>query len=106
MEYITREGTQDVRPADVDFTSSSTTVYFRRNQHQIEEKDEQTGETVTKWLYEEAEMDRAEYDAMRSPLARQIMQANNELIAKNELLQIEVEMLLDLLTPAEEGEWV
>lgn len=34
---------------------------------------------------------------LRSPLACQLMQANNELIAKNELLQIEVESLIDYM---------
>lgn len=113
MEWITREGTQEARPEDLDTTSSETTVYFRRNQHQNEEADEQQeGSTVKKWVYEEAEMSREEYNRQQSdlssPLAKAILQANNELIAKNELLQIEIEMLLDLLTPAvtEEGEGV
>ena len=95
MEYIEREGTQEKRPAELDTTSSRDTVYFRRNIRQ-----EETEEGM-KWVYEEAEMSREEWEKqekeLRSPLACQIMQANNELIAKNELLQIEVESLIDYM---------
>ena len=43
MEWIKREGTQTERPADLDITSSATTVYQRRNQKQEErEKNYQT----------------------------------------------------------------
>jgi hypothetical protein len=54
------------------------------------------------------EMSREEYDRgqaeLASPLALAIMQSNTELIAKNELLQIQVEMLLDTLSNTDETE--
>lgn len=79
-------------------------MYLRRNQTRIEETDE-GGVKVAKWTYEEAEMSRAEYDSQQnelsSPLAKAIMQANTELIAQNELLQIRVEMLMELIAPVE-----
>lgn len=101
MEWLKREGTQLERPEDIDAISSPTTIYHRRNQKQSEEQDED-GQKIIKWIYEEAEQSREEYERQQndlsSPLAKEIMQANNELIAKNELLQIQVEILLDLLT--------
>lgn len=52
------------------------------------------------------EMSREEYERQQadllSPLAKEIMQANTELIAKNELLQIQVEMLLDAMSQTDE----
>ena len=54
------------------------------------------------------EMSREEYDRgqaeLAAPLALAIMQSNTELIAKNELLQIQVEMLLDTLSSTDETE--
>lgn len=100
MEWIEREGTQKERPADLDTTSSRTTVYRRRNQRQ-EEKESRDGDKETVWVYEEMEMSREEYERQQaellSPLAQTIMQANTELIAKNEMLQIQIEMLLDTM---------
>lgn len=110
MEWIEREGTQEERPADVDTTSSPETVYLRRNQTRVEETDAD-GVKTAKWTYEEAEMSRDEYNSQQnelsSPLAKAIMQANTELIAQNELLQIQVEMLMEMIAPipaATEGE--
>lgn len=101
MEWIKREGTQKERPEDLDTTSSKTTVYLRRKQTQIEHEMED-GQKIKALAYEEAEMGKEEWERQQndlySPLAKEIMQANNDLIAKNELLQIQVEMLLDLLT--------
>lgn len=107
MQYIEREGTQDERPTDFDGVSSKDTIYFRRGQRQIEEKQED-GTVVKKWKYEEAEVDRETWEReqreLRSPALRAIMQANNELIAKNELLQIEVESLMDYVFLEKAGE--
>lgn len=107
MEWIKREGTQTEHPADLDITSSATTVYQRRNQKQ-EERENQDGTKELIWTYEEMEMSREEYDRgqaeLASPLALAIMQNNTELIAKNELLQIQVEMLLDTLSSTDETE--
>lgn len=107
MEWIKREGTQTERPEDLDVTSSATTVYQRRNQKQ-EERENQDGTKELIWTYEEMEMSREEYDRgqaeLASPLALALMQSNTELIAKNELLQIQVEMLLDALSSTDETE--
>lgn len=79
-------------------------MYLRRNQTKVEETDE-GGAKVAKWTYLEAEMSRAEYDSQQnelsSPLAKAIMQANTELIAQNELLQIQIEMLMEMIAPVE-----
>lgn len=80
---------------------------MRRNQTEVEEVMED-GVKIVKWTYEEAQMSRAEYDQQQnelsSPLAKAIMQANTELIAQNQLLQIQVEMLMEILTPTEPEE--
>lgn len=100
MEWIVREGTQDERPSDIDLISSADTVYKRRNQRQVEVEDE-SGQKVKKWIYEEMEIPRAEYERqqndLQSPLAMEIMQANTALIAQNELLQVQIEALMETL---------
>lgn len=61
IKFTYHEGSQAEEPLAVDTESSKGTVYLRRNIEQIERKDEQTGETVTLWGYEEAQLTHEEY---------------------------------------------
>lgn len=61
--YAHHEGSQAERPAEVDATSSKTIVYLRKNIEQVTHEDPQTGEPVTLWEYDEAELTREEYRA-------------------------------------------
>lgn len=54
-------GTQTTRPLEVDTSSSTKTVYLRRNIEQVEIEDGQSEETVTMWEYEERQMTPEEY---------------------------------------------
>ncbi len=71
-------GTQSERPAEVDTTSSPTTVYLRRNIKQITETDE-SGNEHKVWQYEEREMTVAEYAdylaSLETPATKMIMQS-------------------------------
>lgn len=60
LEWKKREGTQEQAPAEIDQTSSPSTVYLRRNIEQIEREDGQ-GNTVKVWQYDEAQVSNAEY---------------------------------------------
>lgn len=53
------QGSQPERPAEVDTTSSASTVYQRRNIEQITVTHDDT--TTELWQYEEREMTREEY---------------------------------------------
>lgn len=64
------------KPTALDTTSSSSTVYERRNIRQ-ETREVTMGDeaqTVTEWVYEQREYTRAEYDDLTSPATRAIMQ--------------------------------
>lgn len=54
------QGSQPERPAEVDTTSSASTVYQRRNIEQITVENGD-GTTTELWQYEEREMTREEY---------------------------------------------
>ena len=54
-------GTQTTRPLEVDTSSSTKTVYLRRNIEQVEIEDSQSEKTVTMWEYEERQMTPEEY---------------------------------------------
>lgn len=66
------------RPEELDATSSSTTVYERRNIRQ-ETRSLEGGagqaRTVTEWAYEQREYTAAEYAELHSPAIQNIMQA-------------------------------
>ena len=65
------------QPSEIDTTSSSTTVYERRNIRQ-EERSVGTGDTavtVTEWVCEQREYTREEYDMMRAPAIQSVQQA-------------------------------
>lgn len=62
-DWKTITGSQTEQPAEIDKTSSPTTVYLRKNIEQVE-KEDTNGEKVTLWQYDEREMTTAEYENM------------------------------------------
>lgn len=62
--WIKVQGSQTTRPAEIDTTSSSVTVYQRRNIERITVKCED-GSTAELWQYEERQMTREEYFMMQ-----------------------------------------
>jgi hypothetical protein len=60
LNYKTVEA--DTEPVDIDLTSSPTTVYINKNAHQEEKTDIVTGETRIVWIYDQAQVNRQEYD--------------------------------------------
>lgn len=63
-------------PEALDATSSSSTVYERRNIRQ-ETRSVGIGDTdatVTEWVYEQREYTREEYDMMRAPAIQRVQQ--------------------------------
>lgn len=66
------------QPAVLDTTSSTSTVYERRNiRQETREVARGDGEavSVTEWVYEQRELSAAEYADMTSPATKAIMQA-------------------------------
>lgn len=51
------------RPVALDFVSSPTTVYIRRNIEQVSVEDAETGETKLVWRYDECRMSKEDYIA-------------------------------------------
>ena len=69
------------RPGEIDTTSSTSTVYERRNIQQ-ETREIGFGEnatTYTEWVYEQREYTQEEFSQMRSPATQSIMQAISDL---------------------------
>lgn len=69
------------RPAEIDTTSSTSTVYERRN---IQQETQEIGfgentATYTEWVYEQREYKQEEFSQMRSPATQSIMQAISDL---------------------------
>lgn len=60
LNYKTVEA--DTEPVDIDLTSSPPTVYINKNAHQEEKTDIVTGETRIVWIYDQAQVNRQEYD--------------------------------------------
>lgn len=60
MNWTKSEST--VMPEAVDTTSSKTTVYLRRGIKEKQRTDEESGETMTFYEYEEAKMTHEEYE--------------------------------------------
>ena len=52
----------DTMPDEIDTMSSPTTVYLRRNIRTEERTDQEAGETMTVYVYDEAKVPRQEYD--------------------------------------------
>lgn len=94
-EWKTVTGTQPERPAEVDRESSPTTVYLRRNIVQVEEAEEESGETAVVWQYEEQELTAAEYKNML--LMQQIVSENTSGIVES-VTQFQKEAVIDEYT--------
>lgn len=60
LDYYQSES--DTMPEEIDTTSSPTTVYLRKNIHTEERADQETGETRTVFVYDEAKMTWRDYD--------------------------------------------
>ena len=79
--YEHHEGSQAERPLEVDTISSSTVVYLRKNIEQITREDEMSGEEVTLWSYDEAELTPEEYDDYSLRLEVEQQRADIDFIA-------------------------
>ena len=55
-----------VKPLEIDTTSSPSTVYLRRNIEEVEVEDQQSGETIKEWQYDEMTLSHSEWDKMQS----------------------------------------
>ena len=62
MEFYKSEALS--RPVEIDFKSSPTTVFIRKNVEEIQKTDEETGETFTAYQYDEARVSKTDYIAM------------------------------------------
>lgn len=60
MQWIKSEST--VMPETVDTTSSKNVVYLRRSIEEKQRTDEESGESMTYYEYEEAKLTHAEYE--------------------------------------------
>ena len=76
-DWKTVHDSRTTTPEALDATSSSSTVYERRNIRQ-ETRSVGIGDTdaiVTEWVYEQREYTREEYDMMRAPAIQSVQQA-------------------------------
>ena len=96
--YQKREGTQAEKPAELDRTSSPSTVYLRKNIVQKVRTDEDGTEVIV-WEYEEAEMTSAEFEEYEklliqaeSPAITQLQQQISELQMSQEMQTIDREI--------------
>lgn len=60
IKWQTVEGTQEEKPKELDTESSQETVYLRKNITQ-EARQQENGDEVTFWIYDEAQLTRTEY---------------------------------------------
>ncbi len=95
INYRVVKGSQPIRPAELDTTSSPTTVYLRKDIKRITEVDEEGNETYL-WQYEEAQLTPAEYKVYlaesESAQTQLFMQQVNDLAATQEMADITAEM--------------
>lgn len=68
-----------VRPAELDTTSSSSTVYMRRNIEEVTTKDPVDGREDTIFEYDERTMSKEEYNMTNSYAIKNVMQTISEL---------------------------
>ena len=88
IEYRVVKGSQATRPAEIDTTSSPSTVYLRKEIKRITEVDEQ-GEETYLWQYEEAELTPEEYEQYSDTLIYQaLMEQNEALDAANAMIML------------------
>ena len=96
--YQKREGTQAEKPAELDRTSSPSTVYLRKNIVQKVRTDEDGTEVIV-WEYEEAEMTSEEFEKYEklliqaeSPAITQLQQQISEIQMSQEMQTIDREL--------------
>lgn len=96
--YQKREGTQAEKPAELDRTSSPSTVYLRKDIVQTT-RTEEDGTEVIVWQYEEAEMTVEEFEEYEklliqaeSPAITQLQQQISELQMSQEMATIDREL--------------
>ena len=68
------------KPLAVDFSSSPTTVYLRRNIEQVEKEDPETKEVVLVWQADEATISKTDYIAILQSHQEETDEALQELI--------------------------
>lgn len=95
IEYRVVKGSQATRPAEIDTTSSPSTVYLRKEIKRITEVDEQ-GEETYLWQYEEAELTPEEYKLYlaetENMTTQLLMQQINDLAATQEMTDVTAEI--------------
>lgn len=76
-DWKTVHDSRTTTPEALDATSSSSTVYERRNirRESVTVGIGDTDATVTEWVYEQREYTREEYDMMRAPAIQSVQQA-------------------------------
>lgn len=75
-DWKTVHDSRNTTPEALDATSSSSTVYERRNirRETVVDGIGDTDATVTEWVYEQREYTREEYDMMRAPAIQNVQQ--------------------------------
>ena len=78
MEFYKSESLE--KPVTLDFSSSPTTVYIRKNIEQVEVDDVETGEKKMVWKYDEAKVSKTDYIAELKSRQDETDEAVQELI--------------------------
>lgn len=82
LNWRKAEGTQAEKPKEIDMAASPLCVYLRKNVQQ-ETREQQGGENVSVWTYEEAVLTLAEYAQYQKELADCKSLSQQELIESN-----------------------
>lgn len=85
MNWKEVEGFQTEKPAEIDTTSSPTTVYFRKNIREVPNEGE-----GTHWKYDEAQIMRDDYNMIAATLIIEKQYEQDQVIAEILLNQMEV----------------
>ena len=97
IQWATVQGSQDSRPESVDLTSSSRYVYLRRNIHQVTEEQE-SGETVSFWEYEEAKIRQEVYATYNNITAALLTLEMNDRAEAQDAVNQQLQAVGDMLT--------
>ena len=73
-DWKTVHSTATEKPSALDTTSSSSTVYERKNIEQETTTDPYTEQEITQWKYEERTYTKQEYELLTGPMMQTIMQ--------------------------------
>ncbi|MDO4292152.1 MAG: hypothetical protein Q4C65_02865 [Eubacteriales bacterium] len=82
LKWRKTEGTQAEKPKEIDTTASPFCVYLRKNIQQ-ETKEQQDGDSITVWTYEEAALTLKEYAQYQKELADCNSLSQQELVENN-----------------------